>query len=756
MSQLKRRHFLQFAGSTLATLGLSQFDFFQQAERYGRVLAQTTPRKLALLVGINNYQGAKSLKGCLTDVELQKHLLIYRFGFNPSDIIIISDNSHLKPTRENIIQAFQEHLIKQAKADDVVVFHYSGHGSLIKDPFPLDLKECRAENRPYNSCLYNGTIVPQNATPLGQQGEAVTVSDIMGQTLFLLMSRLQTDKLTTILDSCHSGAGTRGNAVVRAARLTRSGEELIASEIELELQEQLLAELGWGKEEFQRKRTSGIAKGVALGSAGRTQEAIDAQFDGFHAGAFTYLLTRYLWQLTSTQSVESTYINLRRSTRSLAESKQSRTAQIPILEYQPGSNFNQKPLFFLNLTTPSAEAVITKIRGETIEFWLGGVASQNLTGSEKEGVFSVLNESGNIVGEIQQTSRVEGLFGIGKQISGDASAIKEGRLLREKIVGIPKNPKLKLALDESLGADLKTAQAELESNQWVELVPATQLDNSGYFLGRFTESYKQQQTPRNLEIELPSVNSVGLFQPDLTPEPQSFVRLNERIVDAINRLEPTFKRLLANQILGQLLNVSQGSPLQVQAEVFGGVNAIKVASRGAESGNPTANLLQVPSRTNLQVKVENFENQDLYLGVLVISATGSINILYPADWEAPEEASRIDRNGSLTVPRPREGNFQVRGESGRAPELLLLVSQEPLRQALKAMQTIARSRGMSRGFITGLTDNEPTDLINGLLEDLTGFSRSGQPDRNIASTQGSIPYETSKMVVLSAVIEIVN
>ncbi|MEB3282493.1 MAG: caspase family protein [Lyngbya sp.] len=397
MSQLKRRHFLQFAGSTLATLGLSQFDFFHQAEGYGRVLAQTTPRKLALLIGINNYEGAKPLNGCLTDVELQKNLLIYRFGFNPSDIMIISDNSNLKPTRKNIILAFQEHLIKQAKADDVVVFHYSGHGSLIRDPFPLDLKECRAENRPYNSCLYNGTIVPQNATPLEDKGESLAVSDIMGQTLFLLMSRLQTDNLTTILDSCHSGAGTRGNAVVRAARLTRRGQELIPSEIELELQEQLLAELGWGKEEFKRKRSPGIAKGVALGSAGRTQEAIDAQFDGFHAGAFTYLLTRYLWQLTSTQSVESIYINLRRSTRSLAESKEHRTGQIPTFEYQPGSNFHQKPLFFLNLTTPSSEAVITKVRGETIEFWLGGVASQNLKGSEKGGVFSVLNESGKVI-----------------------------------------------------------------------------------------------------------------------------------------------------------------------------------------------------------------------------------------------------------------------------------------------------------------------------------------------------------------------
>lgn len=50
MSPIKRRQFLQFAGSTLATLGLSQLDIKRQGDAMGRVLAQSTPRKLALLV----------------------------------------------------------------------------------------------------------------------------------------------------------------------------------------------------------------------------------------------------------------------------------------------------------------------------------------------------------------------------------------------------------------------------------------------------------------------------------------------------------------------------------------------------------------------------------------------------------------------------------------------------------------------------------------------------------------------------------
>jgi hypothetical protein len=101
---MKRRNFLHFAGTALATLGLSQTDFLRQADHVGRVLAQGTPRKLALLVGINHYpEAVGSLNGCLTDVRLQKHLLIHRFGFNPADVIEISDDVATKPTRANIL-----------------------------------------------------------------------------------------------------------------------------------------------------------------------------------------------------------------------------------------------------------------------------------------------------------------------------------------------------------------------------------------------------------------------------------------------------------------------------------------------------------------------------------------------------------------------------------------------------------------------------------------------------------------------------
>jgi len=86
--------------------------------QYAKVLAQDTPRKLALLVGVNRYRESQrfvNLRGCATDVEMQKQLLIHRFKFHPRDIITLSDEADMAPTRENILSAFEEHLMAWCK-----------------------------------------------------------------------------------------------------------------------------------------------------------------------------------------------------------------------------------------------------------------------------------------------------------------------------------------------------------------------------------------------------------------------------------------------------------------------------------------------------------------------------------------------------------------------------------------------------------------------------------------------------------------
>jgi Caspase domain len=180
MPPIKRRHFLQFAGSTLGAITLSQSNFTQQANRYAQVIAQNTPRKLALLVGVNSYpSGIPSLQGCLSDVEMQYELLVHRFGFNPKDIVVITDEADLKPTRQNILDQFQTHLIDQAKPGDVVVFHFSGHGSRIIDPYLIPELIINGEVVP-NTNKLNGTLVPRDRNT----ERSDVVQDIMGGVYF--------------------------------------------------------------------------------------------------------------------------------------------------------------------------------------------------------------------------------------------------------------------------------------------------------------------------------------------------------------------------------------------------------------------------------------------------------------------------------------------------------------------------------------------------------------------------------------------
>ena len=135
---LNRRNFLQQAGLTLFTLGatdtginiLSRQDKLPTLIKpYLQSLAQTNNRKLALLVGINQYSASNYLDGCLTDLELQRELLIHRFGFQPEDVLTLREK---QATRKGIETAFSEHLGKQAKPGDIVIFHFSGYGSQVK------------------------------------------------------------------------------------------------------------------------------------------------------------------------------------------------------------------------------------------------------------------------------------------------------------------------------------------------------------------------------------------------------------------------------------------------------------------------------------------------------------------------------------------------------------------------------------------------------------------------------------------------
>ena len=719
----------------LATPGLSQQDFLEQANLYRQLLSQNTSRKLALLIGINNYApGIRSLNGCLTDLEMQRELLIHRFGFNPEDIREVKD---LEATRKGILAAFEEHLIQQAKPGDVVVFHFSGHGGQVMDPTPIG-------NRRFNS-----TFVPYDHAI--QQPNVV--SDIMGRTLFLLMSAIRTEYLTVVLDCCHAGGGTRGNLVIRSARSTLA-ENFSASLEELEYQQRWLAELKLSPEEFPRRREQGIANGVALSAAKDDQFATDAPFGDFSAGAFSYLLTRYLWQQTRNDAVGKVFTNLALRTHDVAQS--SKILQDPNLEVKPESNNDKQLFYFSEQVTLGAEGVIRNLKDDQIEFWLGGVASQTLESFQSGSIFSLIDNQGQEIGLIEQQSRV-GLIGYGKVVQNTShNVVKPGVLLRERVRGIPTNLTLKVGLDASLGAEEAQAQTAIQTVRRIEVVPVTQQNVVDYLLGRVTEDdfhhLQQQRIPNP-----PPVGAIGLFTAGREFVPNSFGRAGESVEEAVQqRLRTRLKSLLAGRML-QMLVTGESSSLKVTT-IIQSVDSTATANIVSSRGNLEVQsrqfiqTVQFQAGTNIQVQVQNHENRNLYISVVLIDSSGDLIVLFPRDWDAPEDAALVPSGDRITVPKPEDNfKFHLRGPAGIL-EVLVLASVKPVRNALRGLQNIARSRNVGRGSPLGLSEDEPVEVMENLLGDLDEMARASL---DIISTEVQA-VDTTQLAAISAMIEVVE
>lgn len=139
--------------------------------------------KKALLIGIN-YNGTSSkLNGCINDVHNVEKELIKR-GYLSENITVITDDTPIKPTRSNILSNFLELILSNAKD---LYFHYSGHGSYMRD-VNGDEKDGRDE------CL----------VPVDYKTSGMVLDDELKG---ILCSLSKNQKMMCVLDCCHSGTG---------------------------------------------------------------------------------------------------------------------------------------------------------------------------------------------------------------------------------------------------------------------------------------------------------------------------------------------------------------------------------------------------------------------------------------------------------------------------------------------------------------------------------------------------------------------
>ena len=139
----------------------------------------------ALLVGINYLGTPNRLNGCINDINNIGTYLYKVRKYN--SFIVLTDYTAQKPTRANILSAFAV-LLKGAVAGDELWFHYSGHGSLMRDT-------SGDEESRQDSCI----------CPLDFARSGVITDDLIRNNLALLVPKGV--RLYIILDACHSGTG---------------------------------------------------------------------------------------------------------------------------------------------------------------------------------------------------------------------------------------------------------------------------------------------------------------------------------------------------------------------------------------------------------------------------------------------------------------------------------------------------------------------------------------------------------------------
>ena len=162
------------------------------------------PRRTALLIGINyNNNPDATLNGCYNDVVNVSQYLRTVLGYATSSVTVLTDGNRgaagagtasvVPPTRQNIIAGMAA-LVAGMVAGDEAVFHFSGHGTLVRDTNGDET------TTGLDSCL---CPLDYNA-PASAGGGVITDDEIRA----LLVNKVPRGaRLYVFLDCCHNGTG---------------------------------------------------------------------------------------------------------------------------------------------------------------------------------------------------------------------------------------------------------------------------------------------------------------------------------------------------------------------------------------------------------------------------------------------------------------------------------------------------------------------------------------------------------------------
>ncbi len=292
----------------------------------------------ALLVGINDFKGIQDLRGCLNDVKNMRDVLKTYLGFRNEDIRVLVDS---RATRDNILYRL-ESMVNSAQSGDILVFHFSGHGSQIRDRDGDELLDHMDELL----CPYD----------MNWDGAFILDDD-----LDRIFKSVPGDiSLEVFLDCCHSGTGSRDVSFGRPPELGPENPSMprflhppmdIMCRAEGE-EERLSPTRGFTSQNRSGSRST--SRHVLWAGCHAHQTSADAFFEGDYHGAFTYHFCTHMRAHRGNISRGRLIDKIRDSLRN------QHYSQIPQLECGDDAAMNNRPLQFTTLGEDERLLFLTK------------------------------------------------------------------------------------------------------------------------------------------------------------------------------------------------------------------------------------------------------------------------------------------------------------------------------------------------------------------------------------------------------------
>ena len=673
--------------------------------------ANVTQRKRALLIGINQYaakedgnpqniaNGWLPLHGCVNDVELQKELLIHRFGFAPQDIITLTD---LAATRTNIANAITEHLVAQTLPDDLVVVHFSGHGSRLGN---------------YNTLVPVDSGLPQNLENL---------HDITEQEWQGWLQAIATDRILNVIDAgfYYPNVSAIGNFRLRSRIGLKNWQPANITE--------------------PTENQPSKPKGTTLRAASGDMLCADAQWSGFSSGAFTYSLVQQLWQTMPATTIYVVMSNLATNLDRRALHNDNLTIDKQVANMWEVETSKQKTIAastfasMLPISNISADGVIISSTGDrrTADVYLAGLPIAVLSNYAAGAILNVMDVASipvdrEIVNEAEAPKPIVELtqpkpkatvqlksrngFNGKVEILSDRSSnqqLETGQLLQEVMRAISHNLKLAIALDIGLSK--------------IERIDATSAFST--LPNVFSVNANEQCADCLFGVQSASY---GLFTVGHTPILGSFGSVGESVGVAIKRLQPFLESLLAAKLIRTTENQA-ATRLDVCATLKAmiGVDerSVIVASKSATRAsliptNTDSNTIRtkpINIGDHLECQIENFSEYPLYTRIFCLDPRSKI--LTP-NFISPPYASDgiIPPSGTLTIPYPKAPmSWAVSAPQGMV-DVYIVISRSPFLQVAKILESSQRQASSLNG-LTSIPN--PLQVAQALLEDL---DRAGKP-----------------------------